>query len=204
MTLPAFAARKCETPLGKLATAAAWRKAHTHSDPAGGASKTDAARETKIKQVAQGMEGFILGHHDVPEMELIPEAGSPAKLVNDWHMNDRKNARFEFSGVGKAPVFKGTLLLPVSGHVGGSDAQKAANARKFSKTDTYQIELEDGDGHRSWLVPTTKSLDLVTMQDVSVTLKKGRTMKLLYHRSGSGGPGGFPTGRTIELYWDGT
>lgn len=192
------AAKKCSKSVaGQVgSTSTAWRTANTHLTSDAEFVKTTAAREKKIKETGKNMELFILEDKDVPEMEFFAEAGTKVKVVRHWREN--KIPYIEVGGLGSSGLLRGSLLLPVSGHVG------TENARKWAKTDTYQLFLEPKQGKAWSLVGKAKSLDLITLHEIELPLKKGEPMKLTYHRSGSGGPAGFPEGRIIEILWDGT
>ena len=88
-------------------------------------------------------------------------------------------------------------MLPVSAHTG------IANATKWAKTDTYSIYLEANGKVVATLANNVKSLDFITSQEISMNLQAGTVYQVTYHRSGSGGPGGFMEGRVLELVWDG-
>jgi hypothetical protein len=84
-------------------------------------------------------------------------------------------------------------LLPVSGHVG------LANATNYARTNQYNLVVVEPGGQQTALpkVPTT---GFVTQKDLSLSLKPGMT-RLLFWPDGSGGVGGYPQGRTIDLHY---
>lgn len=190
----AFAAKKCS---GKVAAkGTGWRAQNTHLTANNELNATNATREKKMEQTAKNMTAFILEDVDVPEMEFFAETGVKVKVVRHW--KDNAIPFIKVSGLGSSGVLRGSLLLPVSGHLGN------ASALKWAKTDTYQLLLAGKSGTQGSLVGTAKSLDLITVHELEIPLVEGQIMTLTYHRSGSGGPGGFPEGRTLEIEWDGT
>ena len=189
------APKKCSTELTEDITQLAWRNQITHSLPGDSFSPTDAVRESMLKKTRQDMEDFIFGHTDVPEMEFFPATGVIENKTATWQSG--KMPAITVGGLGKSQVLKGSLLLPVSGHCG------AENARQWATTDTYSIFLVVG-RKRQALVKDVKSLGVVTIQELSIPFVGGEPVKIEYHRSGSGGPAGFPGGRILEMTWDGT
>jgi hypothetical protein len=105
--------------------------------------------------------------------------------------------RIAVSGLGSNGILAGTLLLPVSGHTG------LADAKAWSTTDTYSVFCEDSKGARQVIAKDQKSLDYITAQELAVQLRPNEVYKLLYYRSGSGGPSGYADGRVLEIVWDG-
>lgn len=172
-----------------------WRSGVTHLLPNKEAAATSSLRETKMQGVKQALEDFIFKHVDVPEMEFIAAEGVVVKLIKTWQKNE-----LPFIEVGNLPggVLHGTILLPVSGHLGNE------NARKWAKTDTYTLYLKDEAGATTAIVQSAASLEAVTFQELQIQLVKGQVYRLEYHRSGSGGPSGFPGGRILDIRWDGT
>ena len=85
-------------------------------------------------------------------------------------------------------------LLPVSGHVG------QANAANYAKTNNYNVEvhLADGTVQRT----KVKSTGFVTPTELNIQLKKGTNYVRMW-ADGSGGVGGFKSGREVELDYDG-
>jgi hypothetical protein len=134
-----------------------------------------------------------------------------ATPVMDYHLSDNVSwdyvrqggdygtgiyPKIKVSGLGSSGKLPLTLLLPVSGHTG------AANARKWAKSDTYDIVMNSSSGS-THLASNKKSLGVVTVQEIIVSLKKNETVTIMYDRSGSAGPGGFSEGRYLEIVWDG-
>jgi hypothetical protein len=102
-------------------------------------------------------------------------------------------ARFEVTGLrgGSFPV---TALLPVSGHVG------QAEAAQYARSNVYNVEVEYADGTTETM--TVNATGYVTEKTLDLKLKKG-TNYVRFHAEGSGGVGGFRSGREIELEYDG-
>lgn len=191
------------------------RKATTYSSATGDIAPTSAAREKAIADRAKLMADEILGENgisqDTPPIQFFPAEGVNAKFLHtNFSGNETSNtlpARIAFTGLGAAGIVKGTLLLPVSGHTG------AANAKAWAKTDTYTVKIEvstdknganwPSDSNAEILIPTVKSLDFVTYNEVAIPLQKDHMVRISYYRSGSGGPSGYFEGRVIELVWDG-
>lgn len=172
-----------------------WRAGVTHLLGNGEAAATTPLRETKMQGVKVALEDFIFKHVDVPEMEFIAAEGVVVKLIKTWQKNE-----LPFIEVGNIPggKLRGTILLPVSGHLGNE------NARKWAKSDTYTLYLKDQQGNSQAIVQNAASLDAITFQELEIALVQGQVYRLEYHRSGSGGPSGFPGGRILDLHWDGT
>lgn len=185
----------CPGTLAEQVEARQWRQPTSHPDAQGEFAATNSLREGRIEQTSADMEAFIFDHTDVPEMEFYAAAGVKVKHVRTWQSNQMP--AIEVSGLGKEGILRGTLLLPVSGHCG------AEKARAWATTDTYKVFLEGG-SKQVLLVKDAKSLGFVTKQELQIPLEKGKALKITYHRSGSGGPGGFPGGRILEITWDGT
>jgi len=194
----AIGASKCGTALGETGHTdplIKWRESMTHMNHNGAAATTSQGRERTIKNQRQFMEDYIFSAKDTPEMEFYPAQGTKTKIIRTYH-NDTIPS-IEVSSLGSARELHGTMLLPVSGHVG------TENALRWAKTDTYDIFLEGSRG-KTPIVSQAKSLGLITAQEVILKLKKGELLRLTYYRSGSGGPSGYPSGRILEILWDGT
>lgn len=201
-----------------LSQDASWRQDSTQPSQSGGVAVTTAEREAEIQKWEKHMYAEIAGiapftHGDIPAMEFLPEAGvSQTYLVHSVGLNGLVT-RMVLGNVGPSGKVKGTILLPVSGHVGFE------NAKVWRKTDTYTLKrdvsrdregLQWNDNH--WGVSPTehelltdiKSLDFVTKQELELQLEKDRVVRVLYYRGGSGGPSGYWEGRVMEFVWDGT
>jgi hypothetical protein len=200
-----------------LAKEGVWRQAKTQPSQKGEFAATSAAREKLLADREAYMVDFILnyqGHYgkgDIPPMEIVPAEGSKFDYVTKSDGDNGIITRIKVSNIGSTGVLKATLLLPVSGHNGN------ANARAWAKTDTYNVWFDQdtrpmGTGSYSWnrtaaekvVFGHSKSLDMVTFQEVEVPLKKGEGSTIVYARDNSAGPGGYVEGRVILLVWDGT
>jgi hypothetical protein len=121
----------------------------------------------------------------------------PAK-TGYYFDSDHHEVSVKFTNLGVDGQLKGTLLLPVSGHAG------IENAKVWAKNDTYSIFLVDENDRTVAVVARdVKSLDYISIQEVDVKIQPNKIYKLTYHRSGSGGPWGFPAGRILTFTWDG-
>jgi len=197
-----------------LPAEASWRQAFSYDAKV----PTSAAREAELKRLYKPMEDLIMGRDkghpspDTPPVEFVAAEGVRMRYLNHTTGDSGIPTRIEVSNVGASGLLKGTILLPVSGHTG------VANAQKWAKTDTYTLKYDVskdqagktydnriGEGGTELiLVKDSKSLDLITSHDSEVKLVKDRIVRILYFRSGSGGPAGYFDGRVVELVWNGT
>lgn len=180
-----------------------WRKAfmHPNSDQSASASfaKTTPARENLIKARVQSMINYIWVDGDIPDMEFVPEEGVTSESLRAANYNTGAIPQVMISGVGPSGKLRMTLLLPVSGHNGWS------NAARWSKTDTYKVWFQGaGASQPTAIITGAKSLDFITTHEVEIQLDPNQVVRVLYARDGSAGVGGFASGRTIEFKWDGT
>lgn len=175
-----------------------WREAMTHSEK-NKISKselcTTSARERKIWQIFKTMEKEIL-RESTPALDLVlsPSVQS-SDVISSPGWGSGIIHRYEISGLGSSGDLSGTLLLPVSGHMGVS------NARGWAANDTYEIRLART-GTPKVLVGPKKSLGLITFQEFKIRMNKNEVVRLFYERSGSGSAG-FPEGRIVEFTWNG-
>ena len=148
----------------------------------------------EIAAYAQMMEGSILGNATPPFALIHMNAGARVRQTRQSSYKQGITARFAVSGLagGSFPV---TALLPVSGHVG------QAEAARYARTNVYSVEIEYADGTSETL--RVNSTGLVTEKLLDLKLKKG-TNYVRFHPEGSGGVGGFRSGREIELEYDGS
>lgn len=150
-----------------------------------------------IRSNIASMRRTILGAA-TPPIEIIARPGITLRTLRWSSYHPSVIPQVEVKGVGADGHLDVTLLAPVSGHTGVDDA------RRWATTDTFTISYQHGNGPRTTIARDVKSIDLVTDIDVTVPLKQGELTKLYYDRSGSAGVWGFPSGRTIELMWNGT
>jgi hypothetical protein len=153
-------------------------------------------RQMEIRSLVSSMSSTIL-RNATPPFELVADGGANLRTRRYGSYHDNIVPQVEASGVGPSATLSATVLAPVSGHVG------AESARQWAKTDTFSIYVQHGNGPRTTLASNVRSTDLVTSHDIKVPLKKGEITKVFYDRSGSAGVAGFPSGRTIEIVWNG-
>ncbi len=174
-----------------------WRSAQTNLNQSGDVSATSNIRERHLKSSIKQMENSV-NRSSTPIMALFPAEGqTESYLVKTRGYQSGIISRMEVGNLGESGVYKGTLVLPVSGHDG------VTKAKQWATTDTYSIHMESAAGTVT-LIKDAPSKDIVTLQEIEIPLKRGEVVKILYDRSGSAGPGGFPEGRIIEFVWDGT
>jgi hypothetical protein len=172
---------------------------HLYAD--GSMAPSSPVREQAIAARLDLMNQEIFGigkfdHPDIPSIEIFPADGIQVKQL--VATNGTEIPRMEVSGIGPSGVMKATLLLPVSGHTG------VENAKKWALTDTYHVNRDDSQNPtQTLLIPESKSLGSVTSHEVEIPLLKSGITRIYYYRSGSGGPGGFPSGRIYEILWNG-
>lgn len=200
-----------------LAKEASWRASYSHASPNGVEVPTSLAREAEMQKYDKLMKNTILGigeKPDTPPIEFFAAEGVNMKYLNHTKGDTQFPTKIVLSNVGNGGLVKATVLVPVSGHTG------VANAKAWAKTDTYTIKTDvsldkdgkkfssnsysDKDEPQPNLVYEAKSLDVVTAQDIEVQLVKDKVVRIMYYRSGSGGPAGYFDGRVTELVWDGT
>lgn len=192
-----------------------WRSASTNTI-AQGLSRTSAAREKWLQDASQSMLNFLHNEHDTPEMVFAAEDGVISIAPTIAIQNSARNTiplnytldankqgfhydqvpRIDITGLGPSGILRGTLLLPVSGHTG------LANAKQWAISDKYTIVLQTQAG-RQTLVSDAPSRAMVTSQELEIHMVPNTLYRVLYFRSGSGGPPGYPDGRTYDIYWDG-
>jgi hypothetical protein len=196
------AAKKAKASCGtEFASETQWRQAFTHANSQGEYSATSDKREKLLEKRRAYMEKYIFDKTDTPEMEFVSEEGVKVTVIreNISPQGHDQTAQIKVGGIGAAGILKGSLLLPVSGHCG------IASAKQWSKTDLYDVQAWDENDRKTGMLATgAKSLDLITIHEVELPLVKGKFVKMAYYRGGSGGPGGYYTGRVIEVMWDGT
>jgi hypothetical protein len=142
------------------------------------------------------MESFIRGIKDTPPMALInasPHAQVTQSAYFDYYGG--VTAKYRVTGLGAGGQLDLVALLPVSGHVG---LQAAEN---YARTNQYNVVITHADGTRQTL-PKVAATGFVTEHALSLNLKPGKTI-VQFWPDGSGGVGGYQTGREIEFHWDG-
>lgn len=175
-----------------------WRSAFTNPSQVNTFIKSSKSREENIKDSIKDMENDVLVNQTTPGMGMIPiDKINEKALVEIGDYGSGIIGKYKVSKLGSGGVYKASMLLPVSGHVG------VENAKRWATTDTYSIIVESG-GQRTVLVKDAKSKDIVTVQEIEIPLIKGVPVRVMYNRSGSLGPSGFAEGRALDLVWDGT
>ena len=148
----------------------------------------------EIAAYSQMMEGSIFQNATPPFALIHMSAGHTMRQTRQSSYKQGITARFQVSGLagGSFPV---TALFPVSGHVG------QAEAATYARTNVYNVEVEYADGTTETM--RVNSTGYVTEHALDLKLKKG-TNFVRFFAEGSGGVGGFRSGREIELEYDGT
>jgi hypothetical protein len=221
LALPALADECADSfskpPLVQLAPDADWRSSATQPSQSGQYLPTTPAREETLQRQKAQMEDFILnfvgeyGKGDIPWMRFVATERNNLQALSHSNGLGGIITRYKVSGIGPGGILKGTLLLPVSGHNGNE------NARKWAKSDVYTVNRDTNSKrvastHSSWghdgkevaLFRGQASKDLVTFQEVEITLEKDVPVVITYFRHGSVGVPGYIEGRVMEFIWDGT
>lgn len=189
-------------PANKL-KAVDWRKEITQIKVGTTIANTDGYRERTLKSATKNLVDSVM-EGSTPCMEFYLARGVGENyLTQTGGYGSHTISKLEVSNLGGSGILQGTLLLPVSGHVGSTVTERNANSQRWALTDTYDITMTVN-GQTSVLVSGAKSLGIVTIQEISVPLLPGQTARIAYVRSGSAGPAGFEEGRLLDLVWDGT
>ena len=102
------------------------------------------------------------------------------------------------------------MLLPTSSHDGGTVEGGRTNALKYAKVDKFRIwETDPGSpGHAKRQIKVLADAipsngQLVTPVDMVVRLQKGKLFQMQMDPlpGMTAGPGGFYSGRTVEVQW---
>jgi hypothetical protein len=152
----------------------------------------------RIRVLKQSMEdeiegvGHFKGDADTPAFEIVSHNANLKQIAEAGYGSDNAKgnggvARYQV----KASELKGgkldmTVLLPVSGHVGLS------NAQDYAKTNVFRLQVNGG----SWESIPAKG-KYVTEIKRSVALKPGLNTFMM--EPYSGGFGGYSQGRTVEI-----
>jgi hypothetical protein len=184
---------------------ASWRSAITNLNQDGTVSKSTVRREQKIEFVVDDQVHDTTVAGQTPGMEFFPASGVRQKMLRETPgYGSHVTNQIRVSNVGPSGVLEGTLVLPVSGHVGTD------KAKIWAVTDTYSVLYKPGTYDYSFfnnaqnLVKDVKSLGPATVQEVKVPLVKDQVVTIVYNRKGSAGPAGYVEGRVLEIVWDGT
>lgn len=146
-----------------------------------------------VQAYKSSMESSIMAKA-TPPFALVPSGGATMTQTRSAHYKENRTAAFNVSGA-KGGKLSLTALLPVSGHVGVSQAQG------YAKSNQYNLVIKHGDGSVERL-PKVKSTGLVTEKPLNLQLKPGKTT-IQFWADGSAGVGGYKAGREIELNWSG-
>jgi len=147
----------------------------------------------EVAAYAQMMEGSIYQNATPPFALVHMNAGATIRQTRQSSYKQGITARFEVTGL-RGASFPVTALLPVSGHVG------QAEAARYARSNVYNVEVEYADGTTETM--RVNSTGYVTEKQLDLKLKKG-TNFVRFYPEGSGGVGGFRSGREIELEYDG-
>jgi len=137
------------------------------------------------------------GHGDTPLLEPVTMNASLLKTrraaveINEHNIGG-PHAIYEVSAVPANGDVTVKLLIPVSGHVG------LASAKKYAKTNKYDVSIEDENGKtiQSMVVNAT---GMITEQDVTLPFGKGKRFQVSFAPRGSGGVSGYSSGRIAEF-----
>lgn len=173
-----------------------WRESITNGKKF--AIATSVKREREIRAQVKELHDIVINEDATPSMVFVPADGVKlTPVVESGGYGSGIIPRYRVHSTGG--VLSGTLLLPVSGHLGNT------NARQWAKSDTYEI-IANGSPFSNDNVTEgvkQKSLGIITLQNLHLPLIPGIVLRLSYNRSGSAGPGGFSEGRNIEFIWSG-
>lgn len=159
---------------------------------------TSVKREREIRKQVKELHDIVINEAATPSMVFVPADGVRlTPIIESGGYGSGIIPRYRVHS--SDGVLSGTLLLPVSGHLGKT------KARKWAKSDTYEI-IADGFAFSKDNVSEgvkQNSLGIITLQNIHLPLISGTVLRLSYNRSGSAGPGGFSEGRNIEFIWEG-
>ena len=156
-----------------------------------------------VRAQIAAMETSILGDA-TPPMAFMPAAGK-ATQTRAGSYKTHTVPRWDVTGLGARGELGALLLLPVSGHVGDSHQARIDNARHFADIDLHRVWVKHPSGPESVLFDEIPAAGrLVTPQEAFLTLQPGLNVLCWDPMPGkTGGVDGFPSGRSIEIYWDG-
>lgn len=144
---------------------------------------------------------------DTPAIDLVPAAGTGLKaLTNQISIGNDLNfegpCRYKVTAPPKDGILDVTLLCPVSGHCGLelANAWAGLDPARLAETNHFYIRvtLPDGTSHQL----RGRATGYVTPVPLSIPLRGGQT-RIEYWPEGSGGVGGFASGRTITIDYSG-
>jgi hypothetical protein len=143
---------------------------------------------TEIASEVYGLEASIRQNATPPFAFVSLSPG--VNLVQTRYSNYKSgiHGQVEVRGLGTDGKISLASLLPVSAHTGEWAA--------FAKSNVYDVNVRHADGRSESFV--VKSTGLVTEHQLDLTLAKG-TSTITFAPRGSGGVGGFPSGRTLDF-----
>ncbi len=144
--------------------------------------------------------GFL--PRSLPQCKMVQvRQGSYKKhIIPQWELSGLKDA------AGNTRSLKVDLFAPVSGHVGGTLQAMQANADSYSKTNIHKIWLVTPKGQSTLLHNGPATGAHVTHLIRELSFGEKGTYKLYFDPlpGHTAGIGGFPSGRTVEIKYDGT
>jgi hypothetical protein len=168
---------------------------------------------TAVDKLSKHMQAEVLGngefasvgHGDIPAIDLVPAQGSNALTVLQNHnknvdgMDYAGPAKYKVSALPGDKTLDFTLLCPVSGHCGEADAKAWAglDPKRPNDTNVFNVRITLADGTQKTF-DNLKATGYITELNLSIPLQSGK-IKIEYWPENSGGVGGYPSGRTIEI-----
>ncbi len=149
----------------------------------------------------------VMGQGDIPAIDLVPALGSTTLSVIQNHWQNRDGfedyegpAAYKVSAMPKDKMLDLTLLCPVSGHCGAADAKAWAglDPTRLSERNTFNVRITLADGS-SQTLSGLEANGYVTPVALSLPLAPGK-ITIEYWPDRSGGVGGYPEGRTLEIF----
>ena len=202
VAIEASAQNSCQK-MYRIPRNANWRIGITNTT--GELTAMDASSEKDLKKNVEELSEGVMTDGVAGEMEAdFITDGRVKSLVNVGDYGSGVIQRWGLSRLKNSGLIHMILKLTVSGHVGDTDAERQANAKKWALTDTYDIVAVHADGRQEVLVRQARSKGIVTLQELDLQLVKGEILQMEYRRSGSLGPYGYQEGRIFEITWDGT
>ncbi len=173
----------------------AQRIAQSVAAPAVHPTRAQLAR-TQLDAAKRRMTDYIRTDEDTPEMEFVHLTDGAAFAQTQTPDYDRgRPAKYVVTGLAATGKLDLVTLLPVSGHNGWADAQQ------YAKANRYNVVVTSADGRRTGRAGIAAQ-GLITEHPVALELKRGTTV-IEFWADGSGGVGGYVSGRRIELTWNG-
>ncbi len=173
--------------------------------PRGASQRVRADLAVEAAGYSQYMEQAILSFSTPPFFLLPRTSNVRMNQTRNGSYKEHITPRFDVSGLEADGGISFRALLPVSGHVDSPDPARPnqpnpRNADSYAKSNVYDVSVQYADGTRESFV--VNSTGYVTEHDLDLKLKPG-TNFVRFAPRGSGGVGGFKSGREIELNWTG-